>query len=945
MELWIGAINLGFLYFFIAIGCYITYKIYDFADITVDSSYTTGGAITAVLIINGINPFLSLLAAFGGGCIAGAATGIIHTKFKINGLLAGILVMTGLYSVNLRIMDKSNIPLLNTPSIVTFFEKFNPGWNPEIWLMLCFGLIVFISWAIISTFFKTDVGLFMRATGNNEIMVSANGVNIDRMKIFGISLANGLTALSGGLVAQYQGFADIGMGVGSIVFSMAAVIIGDAMFKTRSIFVKVLSVIIGSILFRLMVALALDVGLNPNDLKLITAIFVFLTLVASKSFSNLNINKMINTDAIKKHYKKGLLLLILIVVGMLAYNVADLFFTHKAQKMVKIGIILGNDSDMITDTEKGFRKELKRLGYIEGQNCQIISQNANGDIPTVSMIINNFINQNVDIFVPISTVCTQAASNLIKDKPVVFATVANPFILGVGKTDKDHPANITGVYGLAPVKQLVESVTKFFPKGFKLGVIWNPSFPNSVHNVEHLRKVVKEFDNIEIEGATITGTSEVYQAAQSLTSKNIDCFVIVPDLQVFSSFQSVEKAAKAKNIPIFTCDAERLPDGALMVCGNQYTVSGKQAANLVDEILKGKSPKDIPYEQYKTITIGINYDVAKELNIQIPDEVTKILNAKYENGKLIDMGAGIQEKKSSMKKIAVFQFADSELLNIASKGVIDQLESSGVLKKNNLKIDKFNAQSDFNNAQMIAKSLISSNYDYIITVSTISLQTVFNNNSKKIPQIFCAVTDPMKAGICKSLNEKPDFLTGLATPQPVEKTIEMMRNIFPKAKKIGIIWNPSEANSDYCTRLARKAAKRYGFELLEKLTTNVNEIEDAQKALVKNGIDILYTAGDVTVSQAVSSIASYMKKSKIPYFTNTPNDISSGSFLSQGADYINVGQKCANILIDILNGKKISDYPIELFVPNIYKINLKTAQEIGINISADIIKNAKEVIR
>ncbi len=174
-----------------ALGVFITYKIYDMADITVEGSFTTGAAVAAVLIVDGTNPFFVVIISFLAGSVAGFLTGFIHTKFKINALLAGILVMTGLYSVNLRIMGKSNIPLLNSPSFVTFFEKFNPDINPEIWLCICLALSLGIVWLLISIFFKTDFGISMRATGDNPIMVSAAGVNVNFMKIFGIALANG----------------------------------------------------------------------------------------------------------------------------------------------------------------------------------------------------------------------------------------------------------------------------------------------------------------------------------------------------------------------------------------------------------------------------------------------------------------------------------------------------------------------------------------------------------------------------------------------------------------------------------------------------------------------------------------------------------------------------------------------------------------------------------
>ena len=287
MELWIGAVNLGMLYAFMAIGTFITYKLYSFPDITIDGTFTTGAAVASILIVNGWNPFLVLPVAFLVGSMAGFITGFIHTRFKIEGLLAGILVMTGLYSVNLHIMGKSNIPLLNDITFVSVIASVNPGLNPELWNCVFLILVILVIWMAISMFLNTDFGLTMRATGNNPIMVAAQGVSVSRMKIFGIALANGLVGISGALVAQYQGFADVGMGVGSIIFSLAAVIIGEAVLRHRSMFIKVLGVILGSIIFRLAVALSLHLGMDPNDLKLITAVFVFAALVLPGSFAKL----------------------------------------------------------------------------------------------------------------------------------------------------------------------------------------------------------------------------------------------------------------------------------------------------------------------------------------------------------------------------------------------------------------------------------------------------------------------------------------------------------------------------------------------------------------------------------------------------------------------------------------------------------------------------------
>ena len=285
MELWIGALNLGFLYAFMTMGVFFTFRIHDFPDITVDGSFTSGAALSAVLMVSGASPLLAIAAGGLFGAFAGALTAIIHTHFRINGLLAGILVMTGLYSANLHVMGRSNIPLLGRTTVFTRLEAVNPGLHPEIWTAVVLVGVMVVFLLAVAWFLKTDLGIAMRVTGSNPTMAAANGVNVALMTIFGVALANLLVGVSGALVAQYQGFADIGMGIGTVVMGLAAVIIGESVLRSSSITVRVASAILGAVLFRFLIAFALYVGMNPIDLKLLTAAFVLATLVISKGIS------------------------------------------------------------------------------------------------------------------------------------------------------------------------------------------------------------------------------------------------------------------------------------------------------------------------------------------------------------------------------------------------------------------------------------------------------------------------------------------------------------------------------------------------------------------------------------------------------------------------------------------------------------------------------------
>jgi len=278
MILWIGAVTQGLVYAFLALGVYLTFRILNFPDLTVDASLVTGAAVTGILMIKGVHPGLCILLAIFAGCIAGAITGFIHTKFKINPLLSGILTMTALYSINLHIMGRSNLPLLREKSILTILHNLNLPFSKGFSTLIFFLILVIIIRFIVVWFLRTDLGLAFRATGDNPDMITAQGVNINATKILGLALANGLVALSGSLIAQYQGFADVGMGIGMLVAGIASVVMGETISANKNISYIVTAVIFGSIVFRLLIALALKAGLNPIDLKLITSAFVLLTL-------------------------------------------------------------------------------------------------------------------------------------------------------------------------------------------------------------------------------------------------------------------------------------------------------------------------------------------------------------------------------------------------------------------------------------------------------------------------------------------------------------------------------------------------------------------------------------------------------------------------------------------------------------------------------------------
>jgi putative ABC transport system permease protein len=276
MDFYLTALLQGLCFSALALGIYISMKIFNIPDITTDGSYTLGGVVTGVLLTHHQSPYIILPAVIIAGGVAGAVTGIIHTKLKINALLAGILVMTALYSVNLTIMGRSNLPLISVPSLFSLLNLvIDPNQN-TFWILSVFVIIITF---LIGYLLKTDFGIAMRATGNSESMIRALGVNTDRMKITGLALANALTALSGYLIVQLQGFADISMGIGIVIVGLGSVIIAESLinwFRITSVWVSLALVLGGAVIFQFVLAFTLAIGVDANLLKIVTAAFVLL---------------------------------------------------------------------------------------------------------------------------------------------------------------------------------------------------------------------------------------------------------------------------------------------------------------------------------------------------------------------------------------------------------------------------------------------------------------------------------------------------------------------------------------------------------------------------------------------------------------------------------------------------------------------------------------------
>ncbi|MGA4670477.1 ABC transporter permease [Propionibacteriaceae bacterium Y1923] len=276
----VTALEVGLLYAIMALGVYLTYRVLDFPDLTVDGSFTMGAATAAVLIVGGVPPVLGMLAGTGAGVVAGFITGALHAWGGINPLLAGILTQIGLWSINLRIMGRANLSLLRERTVFTPLRE--AGLMGSWWSVLLLAAVSSVAVLVLFWFLRTAYGVAIRATGDNQEMASSQGINTAWTKITGLALSNGLVAFCGTMVTQYQGYADISMGVGLVVAGLASVILGQAIFGMSKLWQAIAAAALGSVLYRLAIQIALDNGLDPNDMKLVSALLVVAALLIPK---------------------------------------------------------------------------------------------------------------------------------------------------------------------------------------------------------------------------------------------------------------------------------------------------------------------------------------------------------------------------------------------------------------------------------------------------------------------------------------------------------------------------------------------------------------------------------------------------------------------------------------------------------------------------------------
>ncbi len=615
----------------------------------------------------------------------------------------------------------------------------------------------------------------------------------------------------------------------------------------------------------------------------------------------------------------------------------------EAKSSFQIGIMQIASHPALDAEREGVLASLAAAGFVEGANLTVDAQNAEGDIATLSTIAQKFVDDEVNLIVTISTPAIQAALNATKDikgPPLVFVAVTDPYAAGIATAPDDHPAWVIGLQALPPVADAMAMIEELVPGVQKVGIVWNPAEKNSEVATKLARETATEM-GIELLEANVADSSEIQTAAESLIAQDIEAFFISTDSTVVSGFEALVKVANENQIPLFANDPASAKRGAVAALGLDYYQDGLDGGKIAASILAGEAdPADLTIERQRAGSLAVNLDAAQAQGVKVPGTVLDRATQVFGEAEAI---AAIEGNFT----IGLMKIATHPVMDEAQRGTLQALTDNGIIEGKNLTIISQNAEGDIATLSIIAQSFVDAEVDMIIASSTPAGQAAYqaSKDLEAPPIIFNVVIDPFAAGLATTPDDHDHWITGAQAVPLVEDAMTTMLEIVPQAKIIGIIWNPSEKNSEVATGLARKAAEKLGIELLEGNVSDSSEIQTAAEALVAQGIDAFFISTDSTVVSGFEALTKVANENQIPLFANDPASAARGAAAAVGVDYFQNGYDSGLLAVKILKGEAIAgDLPIETRKVSLLHINYDAARVQGVEFSTDIEERAAATI-
>lgn len=547
-------------------------------------------------------------------------------------------------------------------------------------------------------------------------------------------------------------------------------------------------------------------------------------------------------------------------------------------------------NDVSDTTIEGVQKKLADLGFTEGQNITYDQLHAQGDIALIPPIMQKLDQSDTDLIVSLTTPCLTSATTMVKSKPVVFTEVYDPIAAGAGTSAKEHAPNITGVGSFPPLKDMIDAMQSIDPNLKSIGIVYNDAEANSRKALSVARELVKQ-RNLILEEATVSSTSEVLQAAQVLTLREVDVLWEIGDNTVNQGLEALIKVGRESKIPVVNSDADSAERGATVGVGISFYESGYAAGDLAARVLVGDEPVTIPFEELAVVKMAANFDAAKKIDLTFPSEFLAKCRVFH----------GIGTRLGRPANVAFVQLSDGPALEEAARGIQEGLSAAGLKPDSDIELKNYSAQGDLSQLSQIFLAIQESSPDLVIT-STTPAMIAAANLINEIPIVYTVASEPSILGVVKEGERRPN-LVGVYDNPPIAELIALANQEEGKLKTIGTIWNPAEPNSEISVNRLRQVCKERNLKLIERNATNTNELRDVTSALCQTDIEIIVISADNVTSSGFSAIHAITSQQGIPVYCTEPDLVSQGAKAAIGINYYDWGRQSANIAAQILAGQ------------------------------------------
>jgi len=653
---------------------------------------------------------------------------------------------------------------------------------------------------------------------------------------------------------------------------------------------------------------------------------------------------------ILRHFGPGLGAIALAAAVLL---LSDLPKAAKSEKTFKVAMLQMASQPIMDDGANGVIAGLEKAGFAQGASLILSRFNAEGDMATANSMATELVSGRYDLVITLSTSCLQAVGNANRRGSVrhVFGLVSDPTVAGVGieKEPLAHPAHMVGIGTLPPADKSFQIAREMNPKLKRVGCVWNPAEVNSEIATKVARETCKQL-GIELIEANAENASAVKEAVASVVARDVDALWIGGDVTVLAAVDVVLQTARQAKIPVFTCMPGNAAKGAIFDVGANYAEVGLLVGAMASKVLNGNEIKTIPWETAIPPKLFINTTATKDLNDTwtIPqsllDQADSIIDEGGEHKREVAAPAQASNASTAMRDLCLLSYINSSDVEDAERGLKEGLKEAGLLENSHYRWKSLNAQGDMAGLNGLVDSALADQPDLVLTISTQALQSAVQRN-REIPMVFTMVANPFSAGVAKSNSEHQPNLTGAYGAPDAEAMMPIIRQVMPKARRLGTLYSPAEVNSVYNHELLVAAAKSAGYTIESKGVSTPSEIPDAAQSMCGGDIDAICLTNSNLAGSSFPGIMQAARKAKLPVFAFLGSTSAQGATVVLCRDYFDMGRESGLMAGRVLKGESVSRMDLKAITTNRLMLNLVSAEECGLKMPLSLIEAADLVVR